>query len=292
MKIVDGADGGTGLIGGDATNGLDVDVTRVSGTVTVAGAVTNAGTFAVQESGGALTALQLIDDAIVADNAAFTDGTTKVGLAGFVFDEAAGTALTENDAAAARVDAKRAQVGVLEDATTRGQRASVTSRGALFAEGPTAADAAIAAAPVTVGGRASTVVPTAMSADGDVVNAWLDRNGRLVVINDTGRAKTLKFASVSTASSGDTSLVSAVASNKIKVISYVLVASGTVSVRWYSGAAGTALSGAMALVANTGVSAIGSAESWLFETAVNTALVLNLSAAVQVSGHLSYIEEA
>src|SRR5690348_3997572 len=47
------------LIGGDATNGLDVDVTRVSGTVTIAGAVTNAGTFVVQENGAALTALQV-----------------------------------------------------------------------------------------------------------------------------------------------------------------------------------------------------------------------------------------
>lgn len=36
------------LIGGDASNGLDVDVTRVTGTVTIAGAVTNAGTFATQ----------------------------------------------------------------------------------------------------------------------------------------------------------------------------------------------------------------------------------------------------
>jgi hypothetical protein len=37
VKLVDGADGGTGLLGGDAANGLDVDVTRVGGTVTVAG---------------------------------------------------------------------------------------------------------------------------------------------------------------------------------------------------------------------------------------------------------------
>lgn len=29
IKLMDGTDGGTGLIGGDATNGLDVDVTRV-----------------------------------------------------------------------------------------------------------------------------------------------------------------------------------------------------------------------------------------------------------------------
>lgn len=33
VKLVDGTDGGTGLIGGDATNGLDVDVTRLPGVV-------------------------------------------------------------------------------------------------------------------------------------------------------------------------------------------------------------------------------------------------------------------
>lgn len=33
VKLVDGADGGTALIGGDATNGLDVDVTRLSALV-------------------------------------------------------------------------------------------------------------------------------------------------------------------------------------------------------------------------------------------------------------------
>lgn len=80
VKLVDGAEDGTAAIGGDATNGLDVDVTRVSGTVTIAGAVTNAGTFAVQESGAALTALQLIDDAV------YTDGTgtpsKAIGIAG------------------------------------------------------------------------------------------------------------------------------------------------------------------------------------------------------------------
>lgn len=62
-----------------------------------------------------------------ADNAAFTDGTSRVTPAGFVYDEVAGTALTENDAAAARIDVKRAQVGVIEDATTRGNRAAVVS---------------------------------------------------------------------------------------------------------------------------------------------------------------------
>ena len=65
----------------DAGGSLTVDGTvGVSGTVTVAAhAVTNAGTFAVQESGAALTALQLIDDPVGAVAAAVP---TKVMLAG------------------------------------------------------------------------------------------------------------------------------------------------------------------------------------------------------------------
>jgi hypothetical protein len=136
--------------GGTATNPVRTDPTGtttqpVSGTVTASGpltdtqlrasavpvslasapstAVTNAGTFAVQDSEK------------IADNAGFTDGTTKVNPAGYIFDETAGTALTENDAAAARVDSKRAQVLVLEDATTRGQRATVSAANALKVDG-------------------------------------------------------------------------------------------------------------------------------------------------------------
>lgn len=67
----------------------------------------------------------------IVDNAAFTDGTTRLMPGGYIYDEVAGTALSENDAAAARIDVKRAQIGVLEDATTRGQRASVSASGAL-----------------------------------------------------------------------------------------------------------------------------------------------------------------
>jgi hypothetical protein len=66
---------------------------------------------------------------IIVDNNAFTDGTTSIGMAGYIFDETAGTALTENDGAAARIDSKRAQVHVIEDATTRGQRLAVDASG-------------------------------------------------------------------------------------------------------------------------------------------------------------------
>ena len=70
-------------------------------------AVTNAGTFAVQVDGNALTALQLIDDSVFADDAAFTIGTSKVSMAGFTADEASTDSLDEGDAGAARITLDR-----------------------------------------------------------------------------------------------------------------------------------------------------------------------------------------
>lgn len=86
-------------------------------------AVTNAGTFAVQDSQK------------ITDNAAFTDGTTKVQPVGFIYDEVAGTTLTENDIGAGRMNINRAQVGTLEDGTTRGRYATVTASNALKVDG-------------------------------------------------------------------------------------------------------------------------------------------------------------
>lgn len=97
-----------------AANALKVDGSAV--TQPVSGAVTanaGSGTFATQ------------DTSSLVDNAAFADGVSRVMPAGFCLDETAGTALTENDIAAARIDAKRAQVGVIEDGTTRGTRLAV-----------------------------------------------------------------------------------------------------------------------------------------------------------------------
>ena len=73
-------------------------------------AVTNAGTFAVQESGSALTALQLIDNASVADDAAFTPGTTGVTMAGFTADESSTDSVDEGDGGAARMTLDRKQI--------------------------------------------------------------------------------------------------------------------------------------------------------------------------------------
>ena len=97
-------DGGTTLSVDDGAGSLTVD---------------NGGTFAVQ------------DTQVLTDNGAFTDGTSKLFVGGYIYDEVAGTALTENDAAAARVNANRAQIGVIEDGSTRARYATVTAANAL-----------------------------------------------------------------------------------------------------------------------------------------------------------------
>lgn len=102
-------------------------------------------------------------------------------------------------------------------------------------------------------------------------------------------ALTPKFAIIDAASSGDNTLVAAVASRKLRVLALVLVAAGTVNVRFESGAGGTALSGQLNLVANTGFSLGFNPVGW-FETASNTLLNLELSAAISVDGMLVYVE--
>ena len=70
-------------------------------------AVTNAGTFAVQVDGNALTSLQLLDNVILVDGAAFTPAATSVSMAGFEADETATASVTEGAAGAARMTLDR-----------------------------------------------------------------------------------------------------------------------------------------------------------------------------------------
>lgn len=111
--------------------------------------------------------------------------------------------------------------------------------------------------------------------------------------SDLRRGQTPLFAVVNASGSGDNTLVAADGTKKVKVLQYTLVSAGTVNATFKSGAA-TALSGAMPLVANSGIASpfVAPAQGHLIETAVNQALVLNLSGAIAVTGHITYILEA
>jgi hypothetical protein len=100
---------------------------------------------------------------------------------------------------------------------------------------------------------------------------------------------TPKFVIIDAATSGDNTILAAVTSKKIRVLAAFLVSAGTVNVRFESGAGGTALTGQMSLVANTGFVLPFNPVGW-FETASNTLLNLELSAAISVDGSLVYVE--
>lgn len=108
------------------------------------------------------------------------------------------------------------------------------------------------------------------------------------LLNDT-TALTPKFAVIDAATSGDNTLIAAVTSKKIRVLSAFLVASAAVTVRFESGASGTALTGQMNLAANGGFALPFNPLCW-FETGSNTLLNLELSGAISVDGCLTYVE--
>lgn len=98
----------------------------------------------------------------------------------------------------------------------------------------------------------------------------------------------VQYAVVDHAASGDNTLVAAVTGKKIRVVSFLLVAAGTVTTRFESGASGTALTGQMTMAINSVISAAYNPAGW-FETAAAALLNLELSAAVSVDGVIGYV---
>lgn len=179
---------GTGLVGIDiplpaGTNQIGgVNISQINGATPVMGnGVSGPGALRVtvaSDSSGQINTLGNL-----ADNAAFTDGTTRLHMAGFIFDETAGTALTENDGAAARVDSKRALVGVLEDATTRGQRAAVNTSGGL----------AVTPTPHTAGGLTISRTISAASTNATSVKGSAGQIFTIIAHNTNAAVRYLKL---------------------------------------------------------------------------------------------------
>lgn len=98
-----------------------------------------------------------------------------------------------------------------------------------------------------------------------------------------------KYAVIDAATLGDNTIVAAVTGKKIRVLAFFLVASGAVTVRFESGAGGTALTGQMVLAANGALALPFNPEGW-FETAAAALLNLELSAATSVDGAVVFQE--
>jgi hypothetical protein len=101
-------------------------------------------------------------------------------------------------------------------------------------------------------------------------------------------AVTPQFAAISSSTAGDNTLVAAVAGKTIRVLKYTVMASSAVAVKFGDGIGTNPITGAMPVAANSG---IGGAYCPIghFQTSAGNALVMNLSTAVPVAGHLTYI---
>lgn len=105
------------------------------------------------------------------------------------------------------------------------------------------------------------------------------------------RANGILRAPIAAGTVGTNVVVPAVAGKQIVVLSYLILVDGPTMLRWQSKPAGAAvdLSGAMPLSSNSGISNGLGELSGVLETGSGAALHLSLSAAVNATGHLTYI---
>lgn len=281
-----------GDIGGDATNGLDVDVTRVSGNVTVVQATAaNLNVTAALAAGtnniGDVDVLSIVPGTGATalgkaiDTAA---GGTDTGVAVLAVRDDALTTLTPVDGD--YVPLRTSSTGALHVNVASGGIAGIVDDAA-FTPGTSEV--------LPIGLQADETTPDSVN-EGDIGcprmsldrKAYVIAHGETSTIYQNGTARTPVFLAIDAATSGDNTLLAAQgAGNKIRVHQLMLVAAGTTTVRFESGAGGTALTGQMNLVANTGFVLPYSPIGW-FETAANTLLNLELSAAVSVDGVCAY----
>ena len=299
VKLSLGADG----TAADAPVGGGVE----AGTLRVTLASDSTGVLSVDDNGGALT----VDGTVTANLAAGTNNIGDVDVLSLVPGTGATALGKAVDSAAGATDTGVAALFVRDDSLS-----ALTPVEGDYAHGRVDANGAVHVR-VSAGGIAgivddaaftpgtSEVLPIGLQADEtspDSVNEGdigcprmsLDRKAYVIAHEETssiyqnGTARTPVFLAIDAATSGDNTLLAAQgAGNKIRVHQLVLVAAGTVNVRFESGAGGTALSGQMNLVANTGFVLPYSPIGW-FETAANTLLNLELSAAVSVDGVCAY----
>jgi hypothetical protein len=110
--------------------------------------------------------------------------------------------------------------------------------------------------------------------------------GTDAIITTTGSKSPLR-AAVNATAAGANTVVAAVAGSKILVLQYVLVASNGVTVTWES-QDGTVIGGPMTFAAQGGAAPPFNPVGQL-ETKLSQSLVLYLSGAVQVGGHVQYV---
>lgn len=310
------------LIGGDAANGIDVDVTRLSALVAgaaeigfikiasgsvasgaIASGAVASGAFASGSIGSGAIASGAVASGAIASGA-LASGSIAAGAIA-----AGATSIAENeDVASADADRgvkvmfKRLDTPANSSGTDGDYEQPQMSAGRLWTSSKI--DTAIPAGTnlmgkvgldqttpgttnaVSIAQLGANTISTGVGATGTGVQ-------RVVLANDAGRTLASKGGSASSA--GDNTLVVA-GTNKLKVYAFSLSTVSTTAVTciFQSGASGTEL---WRVILQTPASVAGGANlvvqppAWLFATASATLLNLNLSAAVAVNWSVSYFDE-
>jgi len=100
----------------------------------------------------------------------------------------------------------------------------------------------------------------------------------------------IKQAAIDTTAAGDTTIVTAVAGRRLRLIAQSFSVAAEVAIAWKSGAA-TTLIPARTFKPGGGMDGNWGPHGFYCKTAAGEALVINLGGAVQVSGTINYIEE-
>lgn len=143
--------------------------------------------------------------------------------------------------------------------------------------------------PVKTGGKYNATLPTVT--DGQRVDTQSSQYGTTFTGLALWPVTDLTRVLVNTASSGDTTLVTGTASQTTKVYRLRLSVAGAVIVKLTDGGSGTVLE-KWNFAGNGGAVIYDLSDRPYCKTSAATALVINLSAAVQVDGVVEYIKSA
>lgn len=146
-----------------------------------------------------------------------------------------------------------------------------------------------------IGALADETTPDSVD-EGDVgaVRMTLDRHLRSVAEQINGSIRVgassleVKWIKINATASGDNTIISAVASKKLRVIGIAFVCSSSVDIIFKSGA--NTLIDAMQFAKNGGIADNGQPVGYWLETNSGEAFIMNLNSAVNVRGRCYYVE--
>lgn len=297
VKIEHGADGSAT----DVSTASPLPVTLPAATVTTLtppAAITGFATDANQST--QITALQLIDDAIATTGSAITTkGNAIAGTDGtnarIVKTDASGELQVDvltlpNVTVGAALPAGNNNIGDVDVASLPALPAGNNNIGDVDI-------ASIAAGDNNIGNVDIVTMPNVTI--GAAIPAGTNNIGDVDVLtlpNVTIGARsapstvTMSRAAINISSSGDNTIVAAVGGQTVRIHKLFLIASGAVNLKFKDGAS-TDLTPALPLQAYGAMTLDFDQEPW-FITAAGNALIINLSAAVQVSGRVYFTQSA